>query len=500
MAVVRTFPAPKVKNPFYHHIQWTPSLVIQTIIGAIFLLPLRALLLLSVVPFVTLVGFIASYGYSGEPHHHLKPWQRKLVQIFFPLLARLGLLGLGYNWIHVKGKRVPQSVAPISVLAPHTLWADGPTMICYALGQVLSRAANKHILMQREILMSVESIFVTPGGAGQKLLSSHFEAPGRYIPLSCYPEGTTHCGDGLLAMKPGVFRVGLPVQPIFFNFGPRDPGVSLWTYDGLTTIPTLLMSMCQFHMTATIEYLPVYNPSAEEKADCDLYAKNFQKHMAKLIGRPATDYSAEDGHLTAAGVKHGLPAHAGAIQYPLFRSAFGFNLAFCKEQVKRFAAINSRKDGFITASEMQSYFHWPIEEDCRRLFSYYATNAQRRDRITFPEFLAGLGDLVVPLGTGNALSSTTPPIDQQAFTLLSGGSDTITGESVRAAIPAATRLSESDLERFVQRLVGERSSSASSCQDSFNATLEHDPELRVLLQWLVHGVSSYPSAEATAAH
>ncbi|TMS02279.1 Lysophospholipid acyltransferase LPCAT4 [Larimichthys crocea] len=43
----------------------------------------------------------------------------------------------------------------------------------------------------------------------------------------------------------------------------------------------------------TIEFLPVYNPSQEEKNDPNLYADNVQKLMAKALGVPATDYVME---------------------------------------------------------------------------------------------------------------------------------------------------------------------------------------------------------------
>ena len=38
-----------------------------------------------------------------------------------------------------------------------------------------------------------------------------------------------------------------------------------------------------------VEFLPVYKPSEEEKADAELYAKNVQKVMADALGVLATD-------------------------------------------------------------------------------------------------------------------------------------------------------------------------------------------------------------------
>ncbi len=38
-----------------------------------------------------------------------------------------------------------------------------------------------------------------------------------------------------------------------------------------------------------VEFLPVYKPNDEEKADPELYAKNVQKVMAEALGVQATD-------------------------------------------------------------------------------------------------------------------------------------------------------------------------------------------------------------------
>lgn len=39
--------------------------------------------------------------------------------------------------------------------------------------------------------------------------------------------------------------------------------------------------MAQFYSRCEIEFLPVYTPSEEEKADANLYAKNVRDIMAK---------------------------------------------------------------------------------------------------------------------------------------------------------------------------------------------------------------------------
>lgn len=74
---------------------------------------------------------------------------------------------------------------------------------------------------------------------------------------------------------------------------PNELDTTRWTYKGTSWLEALWYTTSQFYTNMTIEFLPVYSPSQEEKDDPDLYADNVQKLMAKALRVPATDYVME---------------------------------------------------------------------------------------------------------------------------------------------------------------------------------------------------------------
>ncbi|KTG02749.1 hypothetical protein cypCar_00037235 [Cyprinus carpio] len=96
-----------------------------------------------------------------------------------------------------------------------------------------------------------------------------------------FPEGTTTNGQALIKFKPGAFLAGVPVQPVLLHY-PGEPDTVRWTWKGLTWLGTLWHTTSQIYTSVTVEFLPVYTPSQEEKQNPDLYAENVQKLMANL--------------------------------------------------------------------------------------------------------------------------------------------------------------------------------------------------------------------------
>ncbi|KAG7264836.1 hypothetical protein CRUP_004379, partial [Coryphaenoides rupestris] len=85
---------------------------------------------------------------------------------------------------------------------------------------------------------------------------------------------------------------GLWPQPVLLSY-PNKQDTMRWTYKGTSWLATLWHTTSQIYTNVTVEYLPVYTPSEEEKADPQLYADNVQKLMARSLGLPATDYMME---------------------------------------------------------------------------------------------------------------------------------------------------------------------------------------------------------------
>uniref|UniRef100_A0A3B5LE97 Lysophosphatidylcholine acyltransferase 4 n=1 Tax=Xiphophorus couchianus TaxID=32473 RepID=A0A3B5LE97_9TELE len=111
-------------------------------------------------------------------------------------------------------------------------------------------------------------------------LNERLTSKGYWPQMLMFPEGTTTNGRALIKFKPGAFLAGVPVQPVLLRY-PNKVVSALWH------------TASQFYTNMTVEYLPVYNPSEEEKKDPSLYADNVQRLMAKALGVPATDHVME---------------------------------------------------------------------------------------------------------------------------------------------------------------------------------------------------------------
>jgi lysophosphatidylcholine acyltransferase / lyso-PAF acetyltransferase len=87
-----------------------------------------------------------------------------------------------------------------------------------------------------------------------------------------------------------------------------------WTW--LCPHPLILawLTLCQIHSSIEFHFLPVYNPSEEEKQDADLYAENVRKLMSKYLDIPMSDYSYEDGRVMYKVYEHKLPASIGLVK------------------------------------------------------------------------------------------------------------------------------------------------------------------------------------------
>ena len=82
----------------------------------------------------------------------------------------------------------------------------------------------------------------------------------------------------------------MPVQPVLLDFRRNirfNPG---WGLD-MSTYWHFLRMLTQFRTHIDITVLPVYTPSAAEKADPRLYSENVRILMAQHLGCPLSDYS-----------------------------------------------------------------------------------------------------------------------------------------------------------------------------------------------------------------
>lgn len=57
-----------------------------------------------------------------------------------------------------------------------------------------------------------------------------------------------------------------------------------WTWEGPSVVTLLWMCLSKLYTRLEVEFLPVYIPNEEEKADPNLYADNVRKVMAEALG------------------------------------------------------------------------------------------------------------------------------------------------------------------------------------------------------------------------
>ena len=78
--------------------------------------------------------------------------------------------------------------------------------------------------------------------------------------------------QALITFKSGAFSAGAPVQPVLLRYHNRELDPS-WTHTGLPQLRLFFLMLAQLNNYASIEFLPVYHPSAAEQFDATLFSK-----------------------------------------------------------------------------------------------------------------------------------------------------------------------------------------------------------------------------------
>uniref|UniRef100_A0A671LA96 Lysophospholipid acyltransferase LPCAT4-like n=1 Tax=Sinocyclocheilus anshuiensis TaxID=1608454 RepID=A0A671LA96_9TELE len=273
-------------HPFAYEVNVTAAQRIRGIILGVVLFPVRITL---ATLFFLLMWPIARLRLAGlseaERAEPVRGWRRWLFHHIMLLLSRAVFFSVGFLWIRVKGRQARLKEAPVLVVAPHSGFLDMLVLCATGLPMVVSRSENCRLPVI--------------GGEVEKFLQQKpnpeptgFWVIAKKTSMLMFPEGTTTNGRALIKFKPGAFLAGVPVQPVLLHY-PGEPDTVRWTWKGLTWLGTLWHTTSQIYTSVTVEFLPIYTPSQEEKQNPDLYAENIQKLMAKALRVPATDYVME---------------------------------------------------------------------------------------------------------------------------------------------------------------------------------------------------------------
>lgn len=285
-------------HPFIYEVKLTRAQRIRGLILGSILVPLRVMLAALFFLIMWPLARLRLAGLSEEERARpVTGWRRWLFHPIIWLLSRAVFFSLGFLWVEVKGRRADLKEAPVLVVAPHSGFLDMLVLCPAQLATVVSRSENTSLPVIGALLEFNQSVLVSrkdPESRKKAVteLIERLTSKGYWPQMLMFPEGTTTNGRALIKFKPGAFLAGVPVQPVLLRY-PNKLDTVRWTYKGVSWTEALWHTASQFYTNMTVEFLPVYNPSEEEKKDPNLYADNVQKLMAKALGVPATDYVME---------------------------------------------------------------------------------------------------------------------------------------------------------------------------------------------------------------
>ncbi|EMP26413.1 Lysophospholipid acyltransferase LPCAT4 [Chelonia mydas] len=258
------------------------------------LAPLRVALAFIVLfliwPFALLQVLHRSEEELKEP---LMDWRSSVSYSSVYLLSRLMFFLLGFMQIRVRGQRASRLEAPILVAAPHSTFFDPIILLPCDIPMVVSRTENLHVPVIGALLRFNQAILVSRHDpASRKKVVEEVKrratSQGKWPQLLFFPEGTCSNKKALLKFKPGAFIAGVPIQPILVRY-PNSLDSTTWAWQGPGVLKVIWLTASQLCTTVEVEFLPVYQPSAEESINPTLYASNVQRAMARALGIPATE-------------------------------------------------------------------------------------------------------------------------------------------------------------------------------------------------------------------
>ncbi|XP_062994554.1 lysophospholipid acyltransferase LPCAT4 isoform X2 [Elgaria multicarinata webbii] len=200
---------------------------------------------------------------------------------------------LGFMRIRVRGQRASRLEAPILVAAPHSTFFDPIILLPCDLPKVVSRTENLHVPVIGALLRFNQAILVSRHDPASRKkvveeVKKRATSQGKWPQVLFFPEGTCSNKKALLKFKPGAFISGVPIQPVLIRY-PNPLDSTTWAWRGPGVLKVIWLTATQPYTTVEVEFLPVYQPSAEEAVNPTLYANNVQKVMAKALGIPATE-------------------------------------------------------------------------------------------------------------------------------------------------------------------------------------------------------------------
>lgn len=218
----------------------------------------------------------------------IPPWRRAIVSYTSRFLGRALLVALGF-W-RVEGcddvDYKHEEALKATIVCNHSSVAD-PCLLAYLYAP--SFVAKTHVynlpgvgrVGAAQHAFYIDRLHGSRFSVAGKIAERQkmvLKADGALPPVAIFPEGTTTNGDHLLKFRTGAFLAGAPVVPVLIRYAYDWFSPS---YESIKTGKYISGVLSQFANYVRYHRLPVYYPSAAEKADASLYAKNVYELMLR---------------------------------------------------------------------------------------------------------------------------------------------------------------------------------------------------------------------------
>ncbi|XP_041904560.1 lysophosphatidylcholine acyltransferase 1 isoform X3 [Corvus hawaiiensis] len=346
-------------------------------------------------------AFIASMGSDEQELEKPLSWWRKIVDILLKAIMRMMWLAGGFHWINVKGRRALPAEAAILTVAPHSSYFDAiPVTMTFA--SIVMKAESKDIPVWGTLIKYIRPVFVSRSDQDSRRktveeIKRRAQSEGKWPQIMIFPEGTCTNRSCLITFKPGAFIPGVPVQPVVLRY-PNKLDTITWTWQGPGAFEILWLTLCQFHNSVEIEFLPVYIPSEEERKNPVLYANNVRRVMAEALGVSVTDYTFEDCQLALAEGQLRLPSDTCLLEFAKLVRSLGLKPEKLEDDLDKYAASAMKmKKEKVDLKEFSAYLEFPISQTLESMFALFDENED--GVIDIREFVIALSVVCKPSKT-----------------------------------------------------------------------------------------------------
>lgn len=299
--------ADKPIDPFTNTLSWsalTTKQKVALVVGSLTLSPVRMFLFLLFYGIAYLICCLGLIGVSqDELDSKLLTGFRSRMQETVKAILRLLIKILGFTDYQVTGVQASPAEAPILVAAPHSSCMDVIPVVHSESRPVAKKGMLGPVGKFMQLTIVNRSSKESRHLALEKIQKRAEQTQEGLFPQTIiFPEGTCTNAKALIKFKVGAFYAGAPVQPVLVRpcwvrgkdgkYQRSGVDTQTWTWNqNLNLFCLYWLTMAQPTNAFEIEYLPVYHPSEEEKADPELFGANVRAVMASRLKVPVMDVS-----------------------------------------------------------------------------------------------------------------------------------------------------------------------------------------------------------------